>query len=87
MCFVLPSSASSATITWWTERYRVLLASATRTVIDRTQWNAGFRAALADLLVDRIASYAMIDRVRPQRFLTHVTESWLNIHSVFPWNG
>jgi thioester reductase-like protein len=87
MCFVLPASASSATILWWTERYRALLAGATRTVIDRTQWNAGFRAALADLLVDRIASYAMIDRIRPQRFLSYVTESWLNIHGVFPWNG
>ena len=87
LCFVLPSTASSATIRWWTERYRALLASATRSVIDRTQWNDGFRAALCDLLVDRLASYAMIDRIRPQRFLTYVTESWLNIHSVFPWNG
>jgi aminoglycoside phosphotransferase (APT) family kinase protein len=87
LCFVLPSTASSATIVWWTERYRALLAGATGTVIERTQWNRGVRAALCDLLVDRLASYAMIDRIRPQRFLTYVTENWLNIHSVFPWNG
>jgi len=87
LCFVLPSTAPGATVRWWTERYRALLASATGTVIDRTQWNAGIRPALSDFLVDRLASYAMIDRIRPQRFLTYVTESWLNIHSVFPWNG
>jgi thioester reductase-like protein len=87
MCFVLPSTAPAATVSWWSERYRALLAGATGAVIDRTQWNTGFRAALCDLLVDRLASYAMIDRIRPQRFLTHVTDSWLNIHSVFPWNG
>jgi aminoglycoside phosphotransferase (APT) family kinase protein len=87
LCFVLPSDAAAAAVRGWSERYRALLSNDTRTGIERATWDAGMRAALADVLVDRLASYAMIDRVRPQRFLTYVTESWRNLHSVFPWNG
>jgi len=48
------------------------------------EWDAGFSAALCELLVDRLASYAMIDRVRPQSFLPRVVRSWLNIFGHFP---
>ena len=49
-----------------------------------TEWERGFRAALCELLVDRLSFYAMIDRVRPQRFLPRVVRSWLNL---FEWTG
>jgi thioester reductase-like protein len=85
LCFVLPPDASSVTIARWVERYRLHLADAVGVAVPRAQWEAGFSAALCDFLVDRLATYAMIDRVRPQRFLPRVARSWLSIFPQFPW--
>ena len=87
LCFVLPPDASLTTISRWVERYRALLAAATMSVLERDEWEVGFAAALADLLVDRLSTYAMIDRVRPQPFLPRVVRSWLNIFRHYPWAG
>ena len=81
LCFVLPSDASPQTIARWIERYRSLLAGASGTPLPRTEWETGFHAALCELLVDRLAFYAMIDRVRPQGFLPRVVRSWANVFS------
>jgi thiamine kinase-like enzyme len=83
LCFVLPPDASRATIAGWVERHRSFLAAATEAPVDRAEWEMGFSASLCDLLVDRLASYAMIDRIRPQRFLPRVVRSWLNIFRHF----
>ena len=79
LVFVLPPNASGETIASWVERYRSLLASAGSVDLYQEEWDAGFRAALCELLVDRISFYAMIDRVRPQRFLPRVVRSWMNV--------
>jgi hypothetical protein len=87
LCFVLPPDAPLASIARWVEHHRVLLADATGVTVPRAQWEAGFSAALCDVLVDRFASYAMIDRVRPQPFLPRVMRSWLNLFRHYPWAG
>ena len=79
LCFVLPSSASHASVRGWVERSRTLFNAAAETEIDPAQWERGFSAALCDLLVDRLAMLAMIDRVRPQAFLPRVLPTWLNL--------
>jgi thioester reductase-like protein len=79
LVFVLPPSASRETVARWLERYRSLLGARANVALPRAAWEAGFSAALCDVLVDRLASYAMIDRVRPQRFLPRVVRSWLNV--------
>jgi thioester reductase-like protein len=84
LSFALPPDASPRTIAWWVERYRALLVAESGVALAPVEWRTGFRAALCDLLVDRLAFYAMIDRVRPQPFLPRVVRSWLNI---FEWTS
>jgi hypothetical protein len=84
LCFVLRPDASHETIRRWVERSRVLFNAAGHVGIDRARWERGFSAALCDLLVDRLAMLAMIDRVRPQSFLPRVVATWLNLFDCFP---
>ena len=83
--FVLPPDAPGGTIAHWLERHRTLLERECGVSIDRVGWKSGFSAALCDLLVDRLASYAMVDRVRPQEFLPRVVRSWSNLYRYYPW--
>lgn len=85
LTFVLPPDASLRAVVRWVERYRSLLSTEAATALPPDEWDAGFSAALCELLVDRLASYAMIDRVRPQSFLPRVVRSWLNIFGHFPF--
>jgi thioester reductase-like protein len=82
LCFVLPPSAANATIECWIERHRAALVEATGSAIDRDLWWRGFDAAMNDLLVNRLAMYALINRVRPQRFLPRVIKTWRRIHEL-----
>ncbi|HEV8447014.1 MAG TPA: thioester reductase domain-containing protein [Gemmatimonadaceae bacterium] len=79
LSFVMPPDAPQEAIARWIERYRLLLTVGSGTVLPRAEWEAGFRAAMCELLVDRLAFYAMIDRVRPQSFLPRVVRSWMNV--------
>ena len=85
LCFTLPPDAPRDVVGKWVERSRSLFAAAARVEIDRARWERGMSAALCDLLVDRLAMLAMIDRVRPQTFLARVVASWLNVFDCFPW--
>lgn len=85
LCFVLPATVSRATVAHWLERSRELLQHQTGHPIDRGDWDHGFRASLCDLLVDRLAMYAMVNRFRPQRFLPRVVRTWQRLHYHFPW--
>ena len=69
----------------WIQRYRGLLEEQTSVIIDPIEWEEGFRAALCDFIVDRLAMYAMIHRFRPQPFLPRVMRTWLALHKRFPW--
>ena len=56
-------------------------------LIDGHASPAEFGAALAELLVDRLSIYAMVHRVKPQRFLPRVLRTWAHLHSLFPVDG
>lgn len=84
LCFVLPPDAPHEAVRRWVERARNLLNGAAHASVERAGWERGFSASLCDLLVDRLAMLAMIDRVRPQRFLPRVVASWLNLFDCFP---
>jgi thioester reductase-like protein len=85
LCFVLPETATRATVGRWVERSRELLQEQTGRPIDARDWDRGFRASLCDLLVDRLAMYAMVDRFRPQQFLPRVVRTWKALNHHFPW--
>jgi thioester reductase-like protein len=80
LCFVLPASATNTTIDFWIERHRAALADAVGRPIDRGRWQHGFRAAMNELLVNRLAFYALVHRVRRQPFLPRVLRTWRRIH-------
>jgi thioester reductase-like protein len=85
LCFALAPETAADDAPTWVQRYRGLLEEQTETTIDPIEWEEGFRAALCDFLVDRLAMYAMIHRFRPQDFLPRVVRTWLALHHRFPW--
>jgi len=85
LCFALAPETAGDDAPTWVQRYLRLLEEQTATIIDPIKWEAGFRAALCDFLIDRLAMYAMIHRFRPQAFLPRVMCTWLALHNRFPW--
>ena len=80
LCFVLPPDVPDATVDTWVERHRAAFERATGEPVDPAQWRRGFHAAMNDLLVNRLAMYALVHRVRRQPFLPRVVASWARIH-------
>jgi Phosphotransferase enzyme family len=83
LCFVLSPDVAEDEAVRWVERHRAALALATGASIDAGEWRAAFGAALADLLVNRLAFYVMINRVKPQPFLPRVVNTWWRLHAIF----
>jgi thioester reductase-like protein len=85
LAFMLPEDASREVIAARLEQHRLALQRESAIEIPRDEWEHGFRAALCDFLVDRLASYAMVDRVRRQAFLPRVARGWLNLYQHYPF--
>jgi thioester reductase-like protein len=85
LAFVLPEDAPRSTIARWIERHRALLERESGVALNRDEWDRGFRAAMCDLLVDRLASYAMVNRIRAQSFLPRVVRGWNNLFHHYRW--
>jgi aminoglycoside phosphotransferase (APT) family kinase protein len=84
LCFVLPPDVDRGQVQAWVNRHRARLERAAARPVDAAMWQAGFHAALYDLLIDRLATYALIHRVRPQRFLPRVLRTWRRLYELFP---
>lgn len=76
LCFVLQADADRALVEALVDGYRARLSAAAQRRIEPAVWRAGWRAAMAELLVNRLSFYAMIHRVRPQSFLPRVVRTW-----------
>jgi hypothetical protein len=83
LCFVLAPETAADDAHFWLRRYLDLLEEQIGITIDPVEWETGFRAALCDFLIDRLAMYAMIHRFRPQLFLPRVVRTWLTLHNRF----
>jgi hypothetical protein len=82
LCFVLTADAEDRRVMDLIERYRCLLTRTTERRWPEEAWREGFRAALSLMLIDRLAFYAMIHRVRPQSFLPRVLTTWQRLDAV-----
>lgn len=88
LCFVLPEDVSLARVTAAVDAHRGQLERLSGTPLDAGRWRAGFMDALSEVLVARLAFYALIDRVRPQPFLPRVVRTWLRLHTLSSrWSG
>jgi thioester reductase-like protein len=87
LCFVSPLDVQPAQIVDLIDRHADRFASGAGVPIDRAAWHAAFGAALAEILIDRLSVYAMVHRVRPQRFLPRVLRTWSVLHALFPAHG
>jgi len=83
LCFVCGPDATEDEVARWIERHRHALEIETGAAIDPALWRAGFAAALYELLIDRLAVYALVHRVRPQPFLPRVVRTWLRLYGFF----
>lgn len=84
LCFVLPATATDEDIEFWIERHRLHLERETSSAIDLVEWRRAFAAALYDVLVNRLAMYALVHRVKPQAFLPRVVRTWRRLYQRFP---
>jgi len=83
LCFTLPERVHVDVVEHWVERHRAQLERQSGTSLPRAGWVAGFAGALADLLVSRLAFYALIHRIRPQSFLPRVVSVWAQLFEVY----
>jgi thioester reductase-like protein len=86
LCFVL-TDGTMADAGRWIEHHRVALERASGTAIEAERWTSGFRSALYDVLIDRLAMYTMVHRVRRQSFLPRVVRTWWHLYQQFPLDG
>jgi thioester reductase-like protein len=84
LCFVLDAGATDRDIDFWIERHRGHLQRETGVALDSAAWRHGFRAALYDLMLNRIPMYALIHRVRRQSFLPRIVRTWYRLYQRFP---
>lgn len=82
LCFVLPPTVGASTVQQWVERHRLQLERQSGVPLPAGHWRAGFAAALADFLINRLSFYAVIDRVSAQPFLTRVLRTWVRLDEV-----
>ncbi len=61
------------------ERHRNALQEETGQALDAATWRRGFELCLADLMVNRLPMYALVDRFRQQKFLPRVVATWQHL--------
>jgi thioester reductase-like protein len=84
LCFLLTPDTTEGDIRARIERHRHCLEQATGRAINRRRWEAGFRSALYDLMLNRLPMYALVNRVRRQPFLPRVVRNWRTLYAQFP---
>lgn len=83
LCFVLTPGASPTEIQRWVNFHRLALEQETGRRIDAEAWQRGAGAALYDLMLNRLATYALVHRIRPQAFLPRVVRTWWRLYEHF----
>ena len=84
LCFVVPHDVAAADVERWIDYHRQALERETGEQIDHEVWREGFRAGLYDLLLNRLAIYAVVDRIRRQSFLPRTVGTWRRLYEQFP---
>lgn len=84
LCFVLDPSAIGHEAWTWVDLHRRALERETGCRLNAATWREGFRAALFNLMIDRLPLYALINRVRPQSFLPRVVRAWSALYRRCP---
>lgn len=84
LCFVLHPASTAGEVQHWIDHFRVALERETCTSIDADAWQRGVRAALYELMLDRLPTYALVHRVRRQSFLPRIVRTWWHLYEQFP---
>ncbi len=80
LCFVLSAESTPQDAQLWIDLHRSCLADATGQFISAEEWQAGFALALRHYMMSRLPLYAMIDRFKPQPFLSRVVSNWKSLY-------
>jgi thioester reductase-like protein len=82
LCFVFPPEAEIDDLYDYVACHRTQLERHSGRTLSQDLWFEGFRSALNDVLVSRLAFYALIHRIRPQAFLPGVLNTWLRLYTL-----
>jgi hypothetical protein len=81
LCFVADAT-DPGVIHRWIDRHRLAIEHLTDISIDPERWNSAFVAGLCELLIDRLAVYALVHRIKPQAFLPRVLTTWTQLFEI-----
>ena len=84
LCFVLGPESTHDDVQHWIDSHRRALEQVTGRSIEARGWQSGFRAALYDLMLNRLPTYALVHRVRRQPFLPRIVRTWRRLYEQFP---
>ena len=84
LCFALPPDHEKSEAAYYIEHHRRALERASGAALDREAWLYGFQFALFDLVINRIPMYTLVHRIRPQRFLRRMVQTW---HALYRTHG
>jgi thioester reductase-like protein len=84
LCFVLPDQVGQEEVQYWIDRHREALERQTGRLLEPEMWQRGFRAGLYEFLINRLAVYALVHRIRRQPFLPKVVRTWRRIYEHLP---
>ena len=76
LCFVLHEKTAQAEVEALVEMHRQALEKEIGQALDPAAWRRGFQLCLADLIVNRLPMYALVDRFRRQKFLPRIVATW-----------
>jgi len=85
LCFALTPGLSGEEVLRYLDLHRLALQQASGQVIDPDSWRLGFRLSLYDLILNRLPMYAMVHRLRRQKFLSRVIATWRALYGLFPY--
>jgi hypothetical protein len=84
LTFALPPDVSREEMCELVTRHRAALERESGQPLDPETWEQGFSAGLCDFLINRLAIYTIVNRVRRQPFLPRVLRTWRALYQLFP---
>ncbi len=80
LCFIWQPEMSAESLAEIVDTHRQALSIATGRNIDNAEWREGFALSLRHLLLNRLATYTLIQHFRPLEYLPKVMRNWMQLY-------
>ena len=80
LCFIWKPEMSAESLAEIVDTHRQALSNASGQNIDNAEWREGFALSLRHLLLNRLATYTLIQHFRPLEYLPKVMQNWMQLY-------